>query len=152
MVQAWEDAEGDRLIAAVNFADHQSQCYVSLPFDDLAGRRWVLQRPAERDELRAGGGHARDAGAVPRHARLGLPRVPAGLAGAGRTSIAACPRRARRQRPPTMSVSIDDFRPCLRGQFAQPGKKEDERVHGADEHGVHNDSPDGRTAGQLLQI
>ncbi len=42
MVQAWEDGEGDRLVAAVNFADHQSQCYVSLPFADLAGKRWVL--------------------------------------------------------------------------------------------------------------
>ncbi len=42
VVQAWEDGEGDLLVAAVNFADHQSQCYVSLPFADLAGRRWVL--------------------------------------------------------------------------------------------------------------
>jgi hypothetical protein len=40
--QAWEDSEGDRLVAAVNFAGHQSQCYVSLPFADLAGKRWVL--------------------------------------------------------------------------------------------------------------
>ena len=43
VVQAWQDESDDRLIAAVNFADHQSQCYVSLPFDDLAGRRWSLQ-------------------------------------------------------------------------------------------------------------
>lgn len=42
VVQAWQDGEGDRLVAAVNFADHQSQCYVSLPFADLAGKRWVL--------------------------------------------------------------------------------------------------------------
>ena len=43
VVQAWQGADGDRLIAAVNFADHQSQCYVPLPFDGLAGRRWTLQ-------------------------------------------------------------------------------------------------------------
>ena len=42
VVQAWEDGGGDRLVAAVNFADHQSQCYVSLPFAGLAGKRWVL--------------------------------------------------------------------------------------------------------------
>jgi glycosidase len=42
VVQSWDDGEGDRLVTAVNFADHQSQCYVSLPFADLAGKRWVL--------------------------------------------------------------------------------------------------------------
>jgi hypothetical protein len=42
VVQSWDDGEGDRLVAAVNFADHQSQCYVSLPFADLAGKRWVF--------------------------------------------------------------------------------------------------------------
>ena len=42
VVQAWQRRR-DRLVAAVNFADHQSQCYVPLPFDNLAGRRWSLQ-------------------------------------------------------------------------------------------------------------
>jgi hypothetical protein len=27
----------------VNYADHQSQCYVRLPFADLRGRTWRLQ-------------------------------------------------------------------------------------------------------------
>jgi hypothetical protein len=43
VVQAWQGGSGDRLIAAVNFADHQSQCYTPLPFADLAGRRWMLR-------------------------------------------------------------------------------------------------------------
>jgi hypothetical protein len=29
--------DGQRLIIAVNFSDHLSQCYVRLPFPDLAG-------------------------------------------------------------------------------------------------------------------
>jgi hypothetical protein len=29
-------------VAIVNFADHPSQCYISPPFSDLAGRRWIL--------------------------------------------------------------------------------------------------------------
>jgi hypothetical protein len=34
----WQSAGGDRLLVAVNYADTQGQCYVRLPFDDLAGR------------------------------------------------------------------------------------------------------------------
>ncbi len=43
VIQAWEGAEGERLLALVNYADHQSQCYAPLPFAGLAGRRWLLQ-------------------------------------------------------------------------------------------------------------
>ena len=39
---AWRGTDGDRLIVAVNYSDHQSQCYVGLPFPDLAGRPWRL--------------------------------------------------------------------------------------------------------------
>ena len=39
----WEGNEGERLIAAVNYSSNQSQCYVRLPFTDLAGSRWVLK-------------------------------------------------------------------------------------------------------------
>jgi hypothetical protein len=35
---AWEEATGRRLLAAVNYAPNQSQCYVRLPFWELAGR------------------------------------------------------------------------------------------------------------------
>jgi hypothetical protein len=38
---AWEDAH-DRVVIAVNYEDHQSQCYVRLPFNDLAGVSWRL--------------------------------------------------------------------------------------------------------------
>jgi len=43
VAQGWRGDRGDRLIVVVNFADHQSQCYVSLPFSDLAGERWILR-------------------------------------------------------------------------------------------------------------
>ena len=34
----WQKPGGERLIVAVNYAGNQGQCYVRLPFDDLAGR------------------------------------------------------------------------------------------------------------------
>jgi len=34
----WQGSGNERLVVVVNFADHQSQCYVPLPFADLAGR------------------------------------------------------------------------------------------------------------------
>jgi hypothetical protein len=40
---AWEGTDRDRLIVAVNYASHHSQCYLRLPFGDLAGRQWRLQ-------------------------------------------------------------------------------------------------------------
>jgi hypothetical protein len=40
---AWQGPDGERLLVAVNYADHQSQCYVRLPFTDLRGRTWRLQ-------------------------------------------------------------------------------------------------------------
>lgn len=33
----------ERLLAVINYAPNQSQCYVRLPFADLAGKRWQLQ-------------------------------------------------------------------------------------------------------------
>jgi hypothetical protein len=40
---AWQGANGERLIVAVNYAANQSQCYVRLPFAELAGYTWRLQ-------------------------------------------------------------------------------------------------------------
>ena len=40
---AWQNSDGERLLVAVNYALHQSQCYVRLPFSDLGGRHWRLQ-------------------------------------------------------------------------------------------------------------
>jgi glycosidase len=40
---AWQGLDNDRRVVVVNYADNQSQCYVRLPFSDLAGRTWRLQ-------------------------------------------------------------------------------------------------------------
>lgn len=35
---SWQRADGERRLVAVNYAGNQSQCYVRIPFSDLAGR------------------------------------------------------------------------------------------------------------------
>jgi glycosidase len=40
---AWQDRDGERLLVAVNYAPHQSQCYVRLPFVDLGNNEWRLE-------------------------------------------------------------------------------------------------------------
>ena len=40
---AWHGPGGERLLVAVNYAPNQSQCYVRLPFADLANSQWRLQ-------------------------------------------------------------------------------------------------------------
>lgn len=40
---AWQGPAGERLVVAVNYAPNQSQCYVQVPFSDLAGSQWRLQ-------------------------------------------------------------------------------------------------------------
>jgi len=40
---AWQGPDGERLIVAVNYAAHPSQCYVRLPFPDLDPRQWRLE-------------------------------------------------------------------------------------------------------------
>jgi hypothetical protein len=40
---AWQGPGGERLLVAVNYAPHQSQCYVRLPFAKLDGRQWRLR-------------------------------------------------------------------------------------------------------------
>jgi len=40
---AWQGADGQRVVVAVNYAPNQSQCYVRLPFTDLGGGRWRLE-------------------------------------------------------------------------------------------------------------
>jgi Alpha amylase, catalytic domain len=39
---AWQISGGDPVLVAVNYASHQSQCYVRLPFPSLGGRRYRL--------------------------------------------------------------------------------------------------------------
>ena len=40
---AWQSPGSERLLVTVNYAPNQSQCYVELPFGDLAGSQWRLQ-------------------------------------------------------------------------------------------------------------
>ncbi len=54
VVSAWEGQDGERLVVAVNYAANRSQCFVRLPFADLAGRRWVLA------DVTGGATHERD--------------------------------------------------------------------------------------------
>jgi hypothetical protein len=39
----WQEPGGERLVVAVNYSAHQSQCYVRLPFSGLGSGRWRLQ-------------------------------------------------------------------------------------------------------------
>lgn len=40
IVYAWHNPEGERLLVAVNYAEHWSQCYVRLPFAGFEDRQW----------------------------------------------------------------------------------------------------------------
>jgi len=40
---AWHGPDAERLLATVNYAPNQSQCYVRLPFTDLGNSQWRLQ-------------------------------------------------------------------------------------------------------------
>ena len=42
MAFAWQGPDGERLLAAVNYAPNQSQCYIRLPFTDLGNGHWRL--------------------------------------------------------------------------------------------------------------
>jgi hypothetical protein len=39
----WETHDGERILITVNYADHQSQCYVRLPWPEIAGGTAVLR-------------------------------------------------------------------------------------------------------------
>ncbi len=40
---AWTGEDGGRRLVAVNYSDHQSQCYVAIPWTDLEGHVWQLR-------------------------------------------------------------------------------------------------------------
>jgi hypothetical protein len=40
---AWTGPDESRRLVAVNYVDHRSQCYVTVPWRDLGGRSWRLQ-------------------------------------------------------------------------------------------------------------
>jgi hypothetical protein len=55
VVFAWEGSAGERLLVTINAAPNQSQCYVRLPFPEVAGTRVCLKDLLGRDEyLREG--------------------------------------------------------------------------------------------------
>jgi hypothetical protein len=41
-VFSWQGPDRQRLLVTVNYAPHQSQCYVRLPFTDLGNGKWRL--------------------------------------------------------------------------------------------------------------
>jgi hypothetical protein len=42
IVFVWQNSDGARLLVAVNYAGHASQCYVHAPFSGLGGKEWRL--------------------------------------------------------------------------------------------------------------
>ena len=44
---SWQGPGDERWVVTTNYAPNQSQCYVRLPFEDLAGRPWRLQDQME---------------------------------------------------------------------------------------------------------
>jgi hypothetical protein len=40
---SWSGPANQHRLVVVNYADHQSQCYVGLPWTDLAGQTWTLE-------------------------------------------------------------------------------------------------------------
>jgi Alpha amylase, catalytic domain len=43
LVFAWQGADDERWVVAVNYAPNQSQCHVRVPFADLSNRQWRLK-------------------------------------------------------------------------------------------------------------
>lgn len=39
----WSDPAGDSILVVVNYSSHSGQCYIKLPFPDLAGQKWLLK-------------------------------------------------------------------------------------------------------------
>ena len=72
---SWTGPDDERRLVAVNYADHQGQCYVAMPWRDLDGRTWRLAGPHRPAVYDRSGSDLDVAGPLPRPARVGLPRV-----------------------------------------------------------------------------
>jgi glycosidase len=59
---SWSLPAGDRLLVAINYAPNQSQCYVRLPFDDLASSPWRFQDQLGSDTYDRNGSGLRSSG------------------------------------------------------------------------------------------
>ncbi len=71
---SWTGPGPERRLVAVNYADHQSQCYVAMPGATSTGGRGASRTCGAR-RLRPPGKRPHVAGPLPRHARVGLPRL-----------------------------------------------------------------------------
>ena len=43
VASSWTGQDGEKCLVAVNYSDHQSQCYVAIPWPELAGQMWQLR-------------------------------------------------------------------------------------------------------------
>lgn len=59
---AWQGAEDERMLVVVNYAAHQSQCYLKLPFTDLAEKSWQLTDQLGIDVYERDGDHMQSQG------------------------------------------------------------------------------------------
>jgi hypothetical protein len=59
---AWESADGERLLVAVNYASNQSQCRIRPPFPDLAAHAWRLEDLLEGAVYQRDGGEMQASG------------------------------------------------------------------------------------------
>jgi glycosidase len=59
---SWQDDDGSRLLVAVNYAGHSSQCYVRLAFPGLDGRQWTLRDLLGESQYQRDGGELQSRG------------------------------------------------------------------------------------------
>jgi hypothetical protein len=59
---AWQGPDGTRVVVTVNDAPNQAQCYVALPFGDLAGAEWRLVDQIEEAVYDRDGGDLQNRG------------------------------------------------------------------------------------------
>jgi glycosidase len=59
---AWQRGDSERLLVAVNYAPHDSQCFVQVPFSDLNGRDFLLKDLMSSSEYRRTGEDLADRG------------------------------------------------------------------------------------------
>jgi glycosidase len=58
----WQGADGERLVAAVNYAPNQSQCRLRLPFEGLGGKSWLLRDQISSDTYERDGNELQSQG------------------------------------------------------------------------------------------
>ncbi len=58
---SWQDDDA-RLLVAVNYAGHPSQCYLRMPFPDLGGRSWTLRDLLGEAQYQRDGGELQSRG------------------------------------------------------------------------------------------